>query len=63
VINSFDYSKDYYRLREIYDEKGKILGDWKKSNARTGQFERWYYKLLGSTQKGGMRLTCKSIGL
>ena len=35
----------------------------KKRNARTGQFERWYYKLLDSTQKGGMCLTCKSIGL
>jgi hypothetical protein len=32
-----------------------------EKNARTGQFERLSYKLLGFTQKGGMCLTCKSI--
>jgi len=40
----------------IFEEKGV-----KRKNARTGQSERWSYKLVGSTQKGGMCLTCKSI--
>jgi len=32
-----------------------------EKNARTGQFERLSYKLLGFTQKGGMCLTRESI--
>lgn len=62
MINSFDYSQYYYRLKEIYDEKESIWGCLKKKETlESGNSSVGYEKLVVYSQKGGFCLGKESI--